>query len=79
MALSGSTIAADNNGPIFQSNADLMEVQNRCIIRLKDTTDSTKVTGLARAMAAKGQSTVKHLYKNSIKGGYSQYALYGSQ
>jgi subtilisin family serine protease len=68
MAVSGSTLASANDGPTFQANADLMNIQNRCIVRLLDTTDSSKVTGLAKALAARSQATLKHVYKNSIKG-----------
>mgnify|MGYP005990078521 CR=1 FL=1 len=67
MAISSSAFATDN-GPTYQSNAELLNIQNSCIVRFQDSTSSEKVTGLARAMAAKGKSTLKHVYMHSIKG-----------
>jgi len=42
--------------------------QNRCIVRLVDSVDNSKVYVLARAFAAKGNTSLKHVYRNSIKG-----------
>jgi len=59
--------AAPAEAPFGQSS-ELNDVQNRCIVRLNDNTESSQVTGLAKAMAAKGNSTIEHVYKHSIKG-----------
>ena len=66
MALSGSAIA--DNGASNSSSSDLTDVHNRCIVQLNDSVDRNEVTGFAHAMAARGQSSLKHVYKNSIKG-----------
>ena len=62
-----STVALAEK-PTFEANDDLMNVHNRCIIQFNDNVDGSKVTGLARAMAAKGNTSIKHVYKNSVKG-----------
>jgi len=54
-------------------NNDLLNVQNRCIVRLNDSISKFDVEGRARGMlasaSAKGKYTaLKHIYKNSIKG-----------
>ncbi len=65
IALSG-TVLADQ--PTNTTDDDIMNVQNRCIVRLHDGINKENVTGLANAMAARGESSLKHVYKNSIKG-----------
>ena len=67
LAISGN-IYADGSQPSFQSNAELMDIQNSCIIRFDNATASGNVTGLARAFAAQANANVKHVYKHSIKG-----------
>lgn len=67
-ALSGQAMAADTSVPYGQSS-ELLDVQNNCIVRLHDSTAGSDVTGLARAMAARGgNAAIKHTYKHSIKG-----------
>lgn len=68
VALSCGIATAEEKGPTFQANSDLLDVQNRCIVRFNNDVAKSNVRGLARAMAAKGQSTLKHVYENSIKG-----------
>ncbi|WP_448548888.1 S8 family peptidase [Thalassotalea fusca] len=67
IAISGN-LYADDGEPTYQTNADLMDIQNSCIVRFDDATEGEKVTGLARAMAARANANVKHVYKHSIKG-----------
>lgn len=59
--------------PSNGANSDLLNVQNRCIVRLNDSISKFDVEGRARGMLAsanaKGKNaTLKHVYKNSIKG-----------
>lgn len=68
LAVTGSAIAENNAGPTNQNNPDIMNIQNSCIVRLHDTTEPSDVKGLSRAMAARGQAKLKHVYKHSIKG-----------
>lgn len=66
MALSSTGMAevpASNN-----SNNDLMNVQNRCIVQMNSNINSQDVRGLAKKFAARGNSSLTHVYKNSIKG-----------
>ena len=65
LAVSGSLLAEQPSNP---SNDDIMNVHNQCIVRLDDGVARQHVTGLANAMAKRGETTVKHVYKNSIKG-----------
>lgn len=66
---STSSFATNNNNQAtFQSNPDLLDIHNRCIIRLHDDVASSDVKGLAHALALQGKSTVKYLYRHSIKG-----------
>ena len=62
--LSTSALASQ---PDF-GNSDELNVQNRCIVRMMDSTDPSDVKGLAMAMAKRANATVRHVYKNSIKG-----------
>lgn len=66
MAISGQSVASEST-PFGQSSA-INDVQNNCIVRLHDSTAKDDVTGLARAMAARGNAELKHVYKHSIKG-----------
>jgi subtilisin family serine protease len=69
LVLCGTTHAAmKSDEPTFQSNPDLLDVQNRCIVRLRDELDRARVPDLANEMAARGQSSLKHVYVHSIKG-----------
>ena len=68
LIISGTVFGEDNSQPTYQSNSDLMNIQNRCIVRLQDSIDSSEVTGIARALAVRGQGTLKHTYQHSIKG-----------
>jgi subtilisin family serine protease len=65
LALS-STVSASGNAPDFGANADLSNVQNRCIVTLRD--DVSNVRGLANAMSARANASLKHVYQHSIKG-----------
>lgn len=64
-ALSGSAFAGQ---PTNTSNDDIMNVQNSCIVRLHDGINKANVTGIANSLAARGEASIKHVYKNSIKG-----------
>lgn len=65
LAISGAAVAQQ---PINTSNSDIMNVQNQCIVQLNGDINSKNVTGLANEMANRAKSTLKHVYKNSIKG-----------
>jgi subtilisin family serine protease len=71
VAMAGSVQAMP--GPSNGANADLIDIQNRCIVRLNDDVQKSEVRGIARGMLsaanAKGQSgDIAYLYENSIKG-----------
>lgn len=65
LVLAGNALAEQ---PTNTTSDDIMNVQNRCIVQLRQDINKADVKGLANAMAARGQSTLKHVYKNSIKG-----------
>lgn len=50
------------------SSSDELNVQNRCIITLHDSVNASEVKGLAKGMAQRANASVRHVYKNSIKG-----------
>lgn len=59
--------------PSNGANSDLLNVQNRCIVRLNDGVDKSEVKGIARGLLAsakaKGASgDIAYTYENSIKG-----------
>lgn len=54
--------------PFSQMNADISDVQNRCIVRLDNAIDHDQVTGIANALSRRAGSTIKHIYKHSIRG-----------
>lgn len=68
LLLSSIAIANNSNEPTFQANPQLMNIHNRCIVRLHDTTPQTQVKGIAKAMAVRGKAKVDHIYQHSIKG-----------
>lgn len=53
--------------PTFPSN-DELNVQNRCIVTFHDNIDASQVKGLAKGLAQRANASVRHVYKNSIKG-----------
>lgn len=66
MALSSTAMAevpASNT-----SNDVLMNIQNRCIVRISDNLDAREVPGLARSFAVRGNASLQHVYNNSING-----------
>ena len=65
--LFSSSLMAESQ-PLNQMNADVADVQNRCIVRLNNTVDSNQVTAIANALSLKAGATIKYIYKNSIKG-----------
>jgi len=65
IVLSGSALAGQ---PTNTNNNDIMNIHNQCIVRLHDGIKKESVTGLANAMAIRGETSIKHIYKNSIKG-----------
>lgn len=66
VAMAGQASAQDSKP--FGTSDELANVHNRCIIQFTDQTRAQDVPGLARAMAARGQSSLKHVYTRSIKG-----------
>ncbi|MGX5200583.1 S8 family peptidase [Aliikangiella sp. IMCC44632] len=68
IALSGTVSAKDQPEATFNVNSDLLNIQNRCIVQLKDSLDKSQVTGLANGFAKRAKSSLKHVYKHSIKG-----------
>jgi subtilisin family serine protease len=54
--------------PIATSNDALLNVHNRCIVRLHNDIDAEQVSGIARATAAQNNASLQHIYKHSIKG-----------
>lgn len=72
MAMVSSVNAAP--APSNASNADILNVQNRCIVRLNDAVSKFDVDGRARGMLTAAQArgnasaAIQHTYKNSIKG-----------
>jgi subtilisin family serine protease len=49
-------------------NDDLANVQNRCIVSMSDDVAFHDVPGLARSFAARANSSLKYIYRHSIKG-----------
>lgn len=43
-------------------------VDNRCIVKMKDSILSNDVKGIANAFAKRNNTSIKHVYKHSIKG-----------
>ncbi len=76
LALAGSISlhAEQHHQPTFSANSDLLNVHNRCIVRLSDHIDKFDVEGRARGMLARahaagnGQAAIQYAYKHSIKG-----------
>ena len=66
LAAVGAQASAD--APTFSMSDEVANVQNRCIVQFNDSVATNKVTGLANAMARRGNSSVRHVYSNSIKG-----------
>ena len=64
-ALTGTALAAP---PTNTSDEDITNVHNRCIVRLHDDINKSEVKGIANAMAARASNSLRHVYKNSIKG-----------
>lgn len=62
------------SGPSNGLNNDLLNLKNRCIVRLNDSISKFDVEGKARGMVAaanaksNSNAALKHIYKNSIKG-----------
>lgn len=44
------------------------DVQNRCIVQFIDDVPSSKIEEIAKGLANKGNASISHTYKNSIKG-----------
>lgn len=44
------------------------EIQQRCIVRLVDSVESSKVYAIAHAFAARNNASLKFVYRNAIKG-----------
>ncbi|RMA77644.1 S8 family serine peptidase [Umboniibacter marinipuniceus] len=59
---------ASAEAPTFSMSDEVANVQNRCIVQFNDSVAANKVTGLANAMARRGNASVRHVYANSIKG-----------
>ncbi len=68
VALSSTTVMAKETPASNSSSDDLMNVQNRCIVQLHDGMSGAMVNDHAQDMAARGNSTLKHVYSNSING-----------
>ncbi len=76
LALAGtvSVHAGQDNQPTFSANSDVLNVHNRCIVRLSDDISKFDVEGRARGMVARAQAAgngaaaVQYTYKHSIKG-----------
>ncbi|UAA40611.1 S8 family serine peptidase [Paraneptunicella aestuarii] len=72
MAMVGAVNATP--APTNSANADILNVQNRCIVRLNDGVSKFDVDGRARGMVAaaqargNAQAALQYVYKNSIKG-----------
>jgi subtilisin family serine protease len=67
LALSGSAVAGETPAT-FDSNDDLMNVHNRCIVQLRSDIDPSRVRGMARNMAAQAGGSLRYVYNNSING-----------
>lgn len=68
IVLASGSVLANETPASNTANKDLMNVQNRCIVRLHDDLIGSQVTGAAHAMAARGGATLQHVYKHSING-----------
>lgn len=66
LTLGHSAIA--NEQPYSQSNADISDVHNRCIVQLNNDLQSQEVSGIARSLVNRANASLKHEYKHSIKG-----------
>jgi len=67
LALSGSVLAEETPAT-FGASDDLMNVHNRCIVKLRDNIGAARVRGIANNMAAQAGGTLRHVYNNSING-----------
>ena len=74
-ALSTMTaVQAENDGPMPRAASEVMNVHNRCIVRLNSDISKFDVEGRARGMVARAQArghsqaNLQHVYKHSIKG-----------
>ncbi|WP_395375156.1 S8 family serine peptidase [Marinicella sp. W31] len=67
VALPG-TIHAENSTPSNGISNELADVHNRCIVRLNQNMGKADVNRLAQALAIRNQTSLKHVYSNSIKG-----------
>ena len=65
IALVGSVSAEVE--PTFGHN-DLTNVHNRCIVRLQDNMQKSDVSALARSFSKSANTSLRHVYKSSIKG-----------
>ncbi len=65
LALSGSVMA---DKPSNSIDTEISNVHNRCIVQLHQGINKEDVSGLANSLAARAASSLRHVYKNSIKG-----------
>lgn len=68
ISLSFGANASDFDAPYAQSSAELNDVHNRCIVQMKDDIDGEAVSGIANALAARANASIKHEYKHAMKG-----------
>ncbi|GIU24893.1 serine protease [Shewanella colwelliana] len=74
LTLLSSSLLANETPATYGGESELNGVHNRCIVRLKDNTDSSTVQGIAHKKLTKANqlsgksASLKHLYINSIKG-----------
>lgn len=61
------SFAAQAEQPTFHFG-DELNVQNRCIVQFDDAIAAAEVRGLARGLAQRANSSVRHTYEHSIKG-----------
>jgi len=65
MAIVGSASA---DQPFSGVTDVLSNVHNQCIVRLNDSMNKANINSIANSFAARGNSSLKHVYSNSIKG-----------
>lgn len=57
-----------NLAPVEMGSPEVKNVHNNCIVQFNDGLARNNVEGVARELSKNAQASVKHIYKNSIKG-----------
>ncbi len=63
-----AAVSVQAEQPTSGASSELDNIHNQCIVQFNDNVARANVPGLANGLAAQGKSTLKHVYKNSLKG-----------